>query len=43
MNRLLPGAMTVIVPFTALCGIMTFIWPFLDSKAGYIVVSIIYG
>ena len=35
--------MTVIVPFTSVCGVMTFIWPFLNSKAGYIIVSIIYG
>ena len=37
------GAINVMTPFVVVCGVMTFIWPFLDSKAGYIAVSVIYG
>lgn len=38
-----PGAINMLVPFTLVFGTMTLVWPFVDSEAGYIIVSIIYG
>ena len=35
--------MNIMIPFTAVAGILTYIWPFVRGKAAYIVVAIIYG
>ncbi|KAF5378236.1 hypothetical protein D9757_009154 [Collybiopsis confluens] len=37
------GAMNVLVPFTALTGVMTCIWPFMRSEGALIAVVVIYG
>ena len=37
------GALTVIAPLTLLCGVMTFIWPFVSTKGGLIAIGIVYG
>ncbi|KAL5490237.1 hypothetical protein ACEPAI_5070 [Sanghuangporus weigelae] len=37
------GAINVMAPFTCVAGILTYIWPFVHGKTGYIVVAIIYG
>ena len=30
-------------PFTIIAGILTYIWPFVHSKSGYIAVAVVYG
>ncbi|KAJ4478991.1 MFS general substrate transporter [Lentinula aciculospora] len=37
------GAMNVLIPFTALTGVMTCIWPFMRSTGGLIAVIVVYG
>ncbi|KAF8889884.1 MFS general substrate transporter [Infundibulicybe gibba] len=37
------GSMNVMIPFTAIAGILTYAWPFAKTKAALIVVTIIYG
>ncbi|KIM86443.1 hypothetical protein PILCRDRAFT_816404 [Piloderma croceum F 1598] len=37
------GAINVAVPCTVLAGIITYIWPFVTTKASFIAISIIYG
>ncbi|KAJ3740923.1 MFS general substrate transporter [Lentinula detonsa] len=37
------GAMNALIPFTALTGVMTCIWPFMGSTGGLVVVTVIYG
>ena len=37
------GAMNVMIPFTALAGIMTYAWPFAKTEASLIVVTVLYG
>ncbi|KAH7876449.1 major facilitator superfamily domain-containing protein [Lentinula edodes] len=37
------GAMNVLIPFTALTGVMTCVWPFTRSTGGLIAVTVIYG
>ncbi|KAF7362317.1 MFS domain-containing protein [Mycena venus] len=37
------GALNVIVPFTAVAAIMTFVWPLARSKGSFIAIAIIYG
>lgn len=31
------------VPFTLATAVMTFIWPFVSGKGGYIAIAILYG
>ena len=35
--------MNVMIPFTALAGIMTYAWPFAKTEASLIVVTVLYG
>ena len=35
--------MNVMVPFTALAGILTYAWPFAQTESSFIVVIVIYG
>lgn len=35
--------MNVLIPFTALTGVMTCIWPFVESTSALIVVVVVYG
>lgn len=37
------GAINVMAPFSILAGVLTFIWPFVHSKGGYICIAIVYG
>ncbi|KAG9311915.1 MFS general substrate transporter [Chiua virens] len=37
------GAMNVMIPFTILVAVMTFVWPFVTSQGGLIAVALIYG
>ncbi|KIK62695.1 hypothetical protein GYMLUDRAFT_164197 [Collybiopsis luxurians FD-317 M1] len=37
------GAMNVLVPFTALTGVMTCIWPFMRSNGALVAVVVLYG
>ncbi|KAE9402399.1 MFS general substrate transporter [Gymnopus androsaceus JB14] len=37
------GAMNLLIPFTALTGVMTCIWPFVESTSTLIVVVVVYG
>lgn len=37
------GPMNVMIPFTALAGIMTYAWPFAQTEASLIVVTVFYG
>ena len=37
------GAMNVMIPLTALAGIMTYAWPFAQTEASLIVVTVLYG
>lgn len=39
----LPGPMNVMIPFTAAAGIVTYAWPFAQTKASLIAVTVIYG
>ena len=35
--------MNVMIPFTALAGILTYAWPFAQTEASLIVVTVLYG
>ena len=35
--------MIVMIPFTALAGILTYAWPFAQTEASLIVVTVLYG
>lgn len=37
------GPLNVIIPFTTVAAITTFIWPYVTSKGGYIVLALAYG
>lgn len=37
------GAMNVMIPFTALAGVLTYVWPLVKSQAGYAVLAVFYG
>lgn len=37
------GSLNVMIPFTALAGIMTYAWPFAQTEASLIVVTVLYG
>jgi MCP family monocarboxylic acid transporter-like MFS transporter 10 len=37
------GAITVIVPFTALAGALTFAWPFVRSEGAFAGLAVVYG
>ncbi|KAF8967336.1 major facilitator superfamily domain-containing protein [Flammula alnicola] len=37
------GAMNVMIPFTAWTGILTYAWPFAQSKSSLIAITVIYG
>ncbi|EIN07031.1 MFS general substrate transporter [Punctularia strigosozonata HHB-11173 SS5] len=37
------GALNIMIPFTLLAGVLTYIWPFLHSKSAYIALAIFYG
>ena len=37
------GPMNVMIPLTALAGIMTYAWPFAQTEASLIVVTVFYG
>ena len=37
------GALNIMIPSTAVAGIMTYIWPFVTNKGGYIGIAIVYG
>ncbi|KAF8147570.1 MFS general substrate transporter [Crassisporium funariophilum] len=37
------GAMNVMIPFTAFAGIVTYAWPFAQTKSALIAVTVIYG
>ena len=51
LNRLLSdlflidklGPLNVMIPLTALAGIMTYAWPFAQTEASLIVVTVLYG
>jgi hypothetical protein len=37
------GAINVTVPCTLLAGIMTYVWPFITTKASFVVIALFYG
>ena len=37
------GALTVTIPSTVLCAIMTYIWPYATTKGSLIAIGIVYG
>jgi MFS transporter, MCT family, solute carrier family 16 (monocarboxylic acid transporters), member 10 len=37
------GPINILIPFTAAAGVVTYIWPFVDSTAAFVVISVIYG
>lgn len=37
------GSLNVMIPFTAVAGILTYAWPFARSKTALIPVTVIYG
>ncbi|KAI5124365.1 hypothetical protein M0805_008969 [Coniferiporia weirii] len=37
------GAINIMSPFTLVAGILTYIWPFVHGKSGYIAVAVVYG
>ncbi|KAI0063412.1 MFS general substrate transporter [Artomyces pyxidatus] len=37
------GPLTLMTPFTAVAGIMTFVWPFVHGRAPVVVVTVFYG
>ncbi|KAF9001719.1 MFS general substrate transporter [Cyathus striatus] len=37
------GSLNVMIPFTAVAGVLTYIWPFVHAEASLVVVTIIYG
>lgn len=37
------GAMNMMIPFTTLAGILTYAWPFAQSKASLVAVTVLYG
>lgn len=37
------GPLNVMIPSTFFAGVLTYIWPFVTSKGGYIAVGLIYG
>lgn len=41
--NLLKGPINVMVPFTAAAGILTYAWPFAQSKGSLISVTLLYG
>ena len=43
LTNMLPGSFNIIVPATFVAGILTYVWPFVTSKGGYIAVGLIYG
>ncbi|KAF7793205.1 hypothetical protein EIP86_004314 [Pleurotus ostreatoroseus] len=37
------GALNVMIPATTVAGIITYIWPFVTNKGGYVGIAIVYG
>ncbi|KAM5538093.1 hypothetical protein V8D89_008290 [Ganoderma adspersum] len=37
------GPLNVMIPFTFIAGVMTYIWPFVKTTGGYIAIAIVYG
>ncbi|KAM6500100.1 Major facilitator superfamily domain containing protein [Amanita muscaria] len=37
------GAINVMAPFTAMAGLVTFVWPFAKSRGGLVAVAVVYG
>ena len=37
------GALNIMIPATTVAGILTYIWPFVTTKGGYIAVALVYG
>jgi MCP family monocarboxylic acid transporter-like MFS transporter 10 len=37
------GPLSVIIPMTALAGVLTYVWPFITSYAGFAVLAVFYG
>ncbi|KAI0345395.1 MFS general substrate transporter [Trametopsis cervina] len=37
------GGFNVLIPYTFVCGAMTFGWPFIKSKGGFIAIGLVYG
>lgn len=37
------GALNIMIPSTFVAGILTYAWPFVTNKGGYVVVGLIYG
>ena len=37
------GALTVTIPSTILCAIMTYVWPYATTKGSLIAIGIVYG
>lgn len=37
------GAINVMIPLTALTGILTYVWPFARTQASLVLVTVIYG
>lgn len=37
------GAVNIIVPFSAVAAIMTYVWPLARSKGSFVAIAIIYG
>lgn len=43
ISRFETGPLNVIIPFTTVAAGMTFAWPFITSKGGYIALALVYG
>lgn len=37
------GVLTVTAPMTLLCAVMTYLWPFVTTKGGFVAIAIVYG
>ncbi|KAF9242043.1 MFS general substrate transporter [Melanogaster broomeanus] len=37
------GALNIMIPFTAVAGIMTFVWPFAKNEGSLVAIAVIYG
>lgn len=43
LSLLLPGALTMMAPMTAMAGALTFAWPHISTKGGFVAIAIFYG
>lgn len=37
------GCLTIMIPFTFLTGVLTYVWPFVHTKGALIAIAVVYG